>query len=158
MPPDSQAPAASFTDAAVRWLNGPDPDDITDQPGTVTDNHGIDELWPGSSSDGAIDNVTELVQAAIAAGVIPLPPGITDACLTRTVDNRWIPTGVLIIASTTTDVYRCTSTFFANDLTDEKTGEAGAIAALSNTAAHLHRLASDLHPVTTHNAAAHTAA
>ena len=134
----------STAGSAARWLSGPDPNGSTDQPGTVAEHHGIDEGWPGRASDAAVDNVIELVHAAIADGVIPLPPGITDIELIRTVDNHYVLNGFLIIADTDTDTgaRRCTDTFFADDLTGHETGEAGAITAIHSAAEHILTLAS----------------
>ncbi|MEV0135761.1 hypothetical protein AB0H83_45875 [Dactylosporangium sp. NPDC050688] len=136
-----------FTANAAHWLSHPHPYGSTDESGTVAEHHGVDEHWPGRTFDGAIDNVVELVTAAIADGVIPIPLG-TDIDLTRTVDSRYVATGFLIIADTGADVDRCIGTFDADDLTAGETGEAGALAALSTAAERIHALISTAHTAT----------
>ena len=116
-----------------QWLQAPDPNSSPDDPGTNAEHLGLDTEWPSTGHDAALDDIAALIDAALDAGVLPLPAGITTVVLERAVDAHLILTGARLVAVTTTGAELTGPAMTADQYTNDEHGPTAAHTVITNT-------------------------
>lgn len=133
--------------AAQQWLTGTDATTSPHTPATIAEQLGVDDDWPGAGGDTRDHAVIEIAAAAIRAGVLQPPAGITTVELINVVDRHHIHTGLRIATTDTLAREAIGPTLTADDLTDGRTGLGAALAALANLADAITETAAQLAPL-----------
>lgn len=139
---DLTGPYVEYSEArAAAWLNDVDRDN---RAGTVAGNLDVDDeegKWPGTGDDTRLDNVLALIDKALAEDIIRIVGPTKDVETMQTRDRDGVLSGARLLVQTRSGLTLVHDwSMWADDFTADKTGTAGALAALAEAASTIHRV------------------